>query len=70
MIFCSKGVSILNRKTSFYLYLLAAFVNLIAALLFLTSIGAIPKIAGLLFFASFCVHLIRAMKLKKSENHN
>jgi len=70
MIFCSKGVSTLNRKTSFYLYLLAAFVNLIAAFLFLTSIGAIPKIAGLLFFASFSVHLIRAMKLKKSENHN
>ena len=70
MIFCSKGVSTLNRKTSFYLYLLAACVNLIAAFLFLTSFGAIPKIAGLLFFASFCVHLIRAMKLKKSENHN
>jgi Ca2+/Na+ antiporter len=63
-------VSTLKRKTSFYLYLLAACVNFIAAFLFLASIGAIPKIAGLLFFASFCVHLIRAIKLKKSEKQN
>ncbi|HJE79675.1 hypothetical protein ACK4CI_10745 [Enterococcus gallinarum] len=60
----------MKRKTSFYLYLLAACVNFIAAFLFLASIGAIPKIAGLLFFASFCVHLIRAIKLKNSEKQN
>lgn len=57
-------------KTNFYLCLLTSFVNLIAAFLFLTSFGAIPKIAGILFFASSLVHLVRAIRLKYSENKN
>lgn len=55
-------------KTNFYLCLLASFVNLIAVFLFLTSFDAIPKIAGILFFASSLVHLVRAIRLKYSTS--